>query len=118
MTCNEDGKANPLVLAAYIGSMDTYEKLRKDPSLGYDEKQSIFYAIHGDEPLMFESLFGTVLNSDRSCILPEYTKKYMTFHEEMISQHKPNILQWLMNASIVEQHKRVPSMDVQQLWFY
>eukprot|EP01083_Nonionella_stella_P208418 756365_1 len=119
MTCKEDGKANPLVLAAYIGNMDAYEKLKKDLS-PYDGKQSIFYAIDGDETELLKSVFGhgPYTYSHRSCIRPEYTKNNMRFREEMISQHKPNILQWLMNASIVEQHKRVPSMDVQQLWFY
>eukprot|EP01083_Nonionella_stella_P076149 207352_1 len=106
MSCNEDENANLLTLAAYIGSINTYETLRKDTALKYSisAKQSLSYAIDGDEPEMME-----YLSKDPS--VGDYATGKI-FAKEMISRDKPIILAYVIEQSIGVQK------TLEELWRY
>eukprot|EP01083_Nonionella_stella_P128954 390903_1 len=125
MPCKEDENANPLLLASYIGNTTVWRTLSQ-MGLNYSSELSLLYAIVGDEPQMLSTCYflidsGTLKVTSRTpfAVEPEYTKDYMTFAKEMISQHKPNILQYLINQIKMSRHRqRIFSDVIDQLWFY
>eukprot|EP01083_Nonionella_stella_P208417 756362_1 len=127
MACKEDENANLLLLAAYIGNINAYEKLASDAVLNYDAEQSLMYAIAGDEPQMINKYFFMAKVDDPDelpFILPEYTKDRDAFVKEMIAQQKPNILQFLIDWMVGELQDtpldalKWQLMEWMEIWFY